>query len=120
MKKVILALAFVSIVSCKEKEDVNYPKYELESVDYIPDSLKEKHSVWITETVRAASQHMSAGDYEDIDKTIRQAKQTADELYGKKIIGLRKKIDDSYWGDILLTPNEMTDKELNILKSLTK
>lgn len=102
--------------SCSKHNE--YPKYSLETISFVPDSLKEQHRKWITETVRAASQHMTGGDYEDVDATIRQAKYTADELYQTKIIGLKKSINENYWEDLHLTPNELTKKEKLILDSL--
>ena len=62
---------------------------------------------------------MTGGDYENVDKTIRQAKETADEIFGIKVIGLRKKIDDNYWNDLELKPSDLNNKELIILDSLS-
>lgn len=120
MRIIALLVVFTTMtyISCKEEKVVKYPKYSLETVEYIPDSLKTEHRKWITETVRAASQHMTGGDYEDIDQTIRQAKTTADEIYGEKVVGLRKQIDDSYFSDVLITPDKMTTEELKIFNSL--
>jgi len=109
-------LACVLLSSCSEKQD--YPIYSIKTVEYIPDSLKAEHSKWITETIRAASQHMTGGDYEDVDATIRQAKWTADELFELKVIGLRKQINENYWDDLELAPKNMSKKELMILDSL--
>lgn len=119
MKQALLiTLFFVTLISCKEEVTIKYPRYSLETVEYIPDSLKTEHRKWITETVRAASEHMTGGDYEDIDQTIRQAKTTADEIYGEKVVGLRKQIDDSYFSDVLITPDKMTPEELKLFNSL--
>lgn len=110
----VLACVFLS--SCGNEN--KYPIYSLETIEYIPDSLKTEHRIWITETIRAASQHMTGGDYEDIDATIRQAKSTADELFQVNVIGLRKKINENYWDDLHLKPNELNQKEKVILDSL--
>lgn len=117
MKTIKLLLASLLLTSCFEK--VNYPNYSLIQVNYVPDSLKVKHREWIKETVRASNQHLSAGDYEDVDQTIIQATWTADELFQVSAIGLRKSINDNRWDDLELTPNEMTPKEKKILDSLT-
>lgn len=117
MKTIKFLLAYLLLTSCSES--VNYPTYSLIQVSYVPDSLKIKHREWIKETIRASNQHLSAGDYEDIDETIIQASRTADELFQVSTIGLRKSINDDAWDDLELTPNEMTPKEKKILDSLT-
>lgn len=110
----VLACVFLS--SCSE--DIKYPIYSLETIEYVPDSLKMEHRLWITETIRAASQHMTGGDYEDVDETIIQAKRTADELFQVNCIGLRKEINENYWDDLHLKPSELNNKEKDILDSL--
>ena len=110
----VLACVFLS--SCSE--DIKYPVYSLEKIEYVPDSLKVKHRAWITETIRAASQHMTGGDYEDVDETIIQAERTADRLFQVNVIGLRKEINENYWDDLHLKPTELTQKEKVILDSL--
>lgn len=117
MKEILVALCIGITFSSCEKQD-KYPKYSLTSINFIPDSLKEKHRTFITETVRAASQHMSAGDYEDIDETIIQAERTADNVFESEVIGLRKQINDNVWDDLQLKPNELTPYEKEILDSL--
>jgi len=114
MRKIILiGVVIFSLISCEGKK---FPNYELTKISYIPDSLKCKHEKFITETVRAASQHMSAGDYEDVDQTIIQATWTADELFEKEVIGLRKEVNE--WDYLELKPNELNGKEIKILDSL--
>ena len=105
------------LCSCSYEDEI-YPRYSLYTVSTIPDSLKVKHRTWITETIRSASQNMTGGDYEHVDRTIRQAKETADEIFGIKEIGLKKEIDDNYWNDLRLPPNQLSDKELVMLDSL--
>ena len=109
-------LACVFLTSCSSDDE--YPRYTLETIKYVPDSLKIKHRTWVTETIRAASQHMTGGDYEDVDVTIRQAKWTADELFQVGIVGLRKEIDDNYWNDLHLLPIDLNIKEQHVLDSL--
>lgn len=110
----VLACVFTS---CSYNE-VKYPRYSLETIEYIPDTLKVKHRTWITETVRAASQHMTGGDYEDVYITIRQSKFTADELFEVSVVGLRKEIDENYFNDLHLKPEELNSYESNVLDSL--
>jgi hypothetical protein len=111
-----LMLVAVLFSSCKN--EVKYPNYSLTTIEYIPDSLKVEHRKFITETVRAASNQMSGGDYEDVYETIIQAERTADNIFSSNIIGLRKKIDDNYWNDLELKPNELNVYEKKILDSL--
>jgi len=109
----LLALVFVGCA-----DTIEYPRYSLETIEYIPDSLKVEHRTWITETIRAASQHMTGGDYEDVDVTIRQAKWTADDLFEVSIVGLKKEINDNHYNDLHLMPSDMTDEETQTLKRL--
>ena len=120
MKKycIVLLLA-LAIVSCdSKKSNDKYPRYTITKVHYVPDSLKEKHREYVNQIISSASYHMTGGDYEDTDVTIRQAKRTADELFGVTTVGLNKEIDGEYWHDIILSPEDMTPRELQILDSL--
>ncbi len=110
---ILLAYALVSCGS-----EVKYPQYSLEKIEYIPDSLKIEHREWIKETIRAASQHMTGGDYEDVDVTIRQTKATADELFQVSVVGLNKQINDRYWDDVEIKPIDMNDTETTIFLRL--
>jgi len=111
-----LLLVAVLFSSCKN--NVKYPIYSLTTIEYIPDSLKVEHRKFITETVRAASNQMTGGDYEDVDETIIQAERTALNIFSSNIIGLRKQIDESVWNDLKLKPNELNVYEKKILDSL--
>ena len=97
-----------------------YPRYTLKTQTHIPDSLKPQYRTWITETVRAASQHMTGGDYEDADETIQQAEITAKRLFGVDVVGLRLELDEDWWHDINLLPNQLTPKGTRILDSLRR
>ena len=112
-----ILLASVFLISCSYEKEV-YPRYSLYTVNEIPDSLKLEYRTWITETIRSASQNMTGGDYENVDETIRQAKYTADDIFGTKVIGLRKEIDDNYYNDLKLTPKQLTIEENKVLDSL--
>ena len=115
LTKLTLVAVLFLLTSCKEDK---YPKYSLVSIDFIPDSLKTEHRKFITETVRAASNQMTGGDYEDVDETIIQAERTANNIFSSRVIGLRKQVDNNYWNDLKLKPNELNRFEKLILDSL--
>lgn len=87
----IMFLLFTTI-GCERKstEEINYKKrvkelkedYRISTITTVPDSLKAKYRSWVIECVRAASQNMTGGDYEDVDETIEQAEATALKLFG--------------------------------------
>ena len=121
MKELIYPLCFIILyisTSCNVIEGTKYPKYSLTKITYVPDSLKVKHRIWITETIRASSQNMTGGDYEDVDVTIRQVKNTADELFEVNTIGLKKEINTSFGDDSELRPEELNPFERKIFDSL--
>jgi hypothetical protein len=115
LAKLMLVAVLFSLTSCREEK---YPKYSLTTIEFIPDSLKVEHRKFITETVRAASNQMTGGDYEDVDETIIQAERTANNIFSSNIIGLRKQFDESVWNDLQLKPNELNVYEKKILDSL--
>jgi hypothetical protein len=114
MKKLLLLYALIGIffVSCNEEKI----SYRLITTTQIPDSLKEQHHAWIQETIRAASQHMTGGDYGNVDATIRQAKRTADDLFGVETITLIKVYRSGPYAEIL--PEDMTPEERRIYEDL--
>ena len=115
LAKLMLVAVLFSLTSCSEEK---YPKYSLTTIEFIPDSLKAEHRKFITETVRAASNQMTGGDYEDVDETIIQAERTADNIFSSSIVGLRKEIDKNYWNSLELKPNELNVYEKKIIDSL--
>ncbi len=112
----LLLVVIFSLTSCYYKE--KYPKYSLTTIEFVPDSLKVEHRKFITETVRAASNQMTGGGYEDVDETIIQAERTADNIFSSDVIGLRKEIDKNQWNDLELKPNEFNSYEKKIFDSL--
>ena len=118
--KQIAVYSFCTLLVCvfnSCSEEKTYPRYELVTVTVIPDSLKNEHRTWITETVRAASQNMTGGDYEDVDETIIQCEETAEKLFGVKVKGLRlERSREAYF--VYLKPSELNDYEKAILDSL--
>ena len=115
LAKLMLVAVVFSLTSCIEEK---YPKYSLTTIEFVPDSLKAEHRKFITETIRAASNQMTGGDYENVDETIIQAEITANNIFSSRIIGLRKKIDENYCNDLILKPNELNIYEKKILDSL--
>lgn len=115
LAKLMLVAVLFSLVSCNEDK---YPKYSLTTIEFVPDSLKAEHRKFITETVRAASNQMTGGDYEDVDETIIQAEITADNIFSSTVVGLRKEIDENYRNSFELKPNELNVYEKKILDSL--
>lgn len=111
----ILMLAAV-LSSCNNEK---YPKYSLETIQFVPDSLKTEYRKFITETVRAASQHMVGGDYEDVDETILQAENTADRVFSVKVIGLKKELYENDWSALSIKPQDFTVEEKQIFDSLS-
>lgn len=112
--KQIAVYSFCTLLSCvffSCEQTPTYPRYTATTKEVIPDSLKNDHRTWITETVRAASQNMTGGDYEDVDETIIQAERTADRIFGKKLRALRIEISDHYWDDLIKTENELNEYE---------
>lgn len=118
MKKLFYVIIMVVITSCNVKPE--YPKYNIDKIVYIPDSLKVEHREWIKETVRAASQHMTGGRYEDVSSTIVQAERTANRLFGVEVYGLRKEISDNYFEDIWIIPDNFNEYEKEVFDSLFK
>jgi enolase len=112
-------LSLLLMTSCgQSNSNDTYPRYSLEKISYVPDSLKMKHRTWIQETVRAASNQVSAGDYEDVGQTIKQTKWIADDLFQVEIIGLRKEVNEDYYDDILIKPEELTPSEVKVFNKL--
>ena len=114
---VLTSLMFLYSCSIKEQKSI-YPRYSLEKVEHLPDSLKVEYREWLVDIVKAASQHMTGGDYEDVDRTIAQAERTANRIFKKSIIGLKMELNKNYYDDISLKPSEMNLKQKRILDSL--
>ena len=120
--KSIIILAFIlalCFTSCHERPRSNV-EYSLTTIQSVPDSLKEKQRGWILETVRASNQHLSAGDYEDIDGTIIQVERTANDLFANSEWGLRKLVKDKQWVFIEIKPSDFSTYEKKVFDSLTK
>jgi len=120
--KLLPLILFMSLVSCNN-DICKSPTYDIVEVDLVPNSLKEKQRIWVTETIRAASQHMTGGDYEDVDETIEEVGEQSENLFSIKCLVLRKTFyvtNGNYYMNIDILPDEMSPEELEIFKGLTK
>lgn len=119
----ILALGLVlmfSLESCNHKyTQPEYPQYSITTKAVVPDSLREDQRKFVVETVRAASQHMTGGDYEDVDDTIDQARLTSEDLFSIEVQCLYK-IDGPSENGTTILPQHFTSKEKEIFRKLTK
>ena len=118
--KSILFILVLCCISCTNRNPQSNVEYSLTTIQSVPDSLKEKQRGWILETVRASNQHLSAGDYEDIDETIIQVERTANDLFGKTELGLRKSVKEKQWVFIEIKPSDFSTYEKKVFDSLTK
>lgn len=119
IKLVICSIIISTLTSCLERgKQVVYPQYSLVTFSEVPDSLKADHREWVKETVRAANQNLTAGDYEDIDDTIEEVMRTSESLFSVETITLRKKLGEGDFEYTDLNPKELTIKEKVILKNL--
>lgn len=120
MKKLIIISLLLTIILSSCDEDKFYPIYSLDKIEFIPDSIRQDQRVWVIEMVRAASENMSGGDYEDVDETIEQAEYTSRIMFESSVIGIRKQIDKNYWNDVYIRPDEFNEKEKAIFDKLSK
>lgn len=86
---------------------------------FVPDSLMDDYRIWITETVRAASQHVTGGDYEDVHETIRQVEITGERIFGKKELCLSISYNSDY-NNIVVRQKDMTKEQRQIFQQLLK
>lgn len=81
--KIIFAIAFLSLIGCDE-----YPKHVLGVRSNVPDSLKDKQANFVIETTKAASFHMTGGDYEDPEDVIEKANEIFERIYSVEVDGM--------------------------------
>jgi len=86
----VLSFCLLFLQSCesRQNERVNYNTVEYAVRDHIPDSLLAKRDLWITETIKAASNRMTGGDYEDPEDLIEEVGELADKNFQRKSEGL--------------------------------
>jgi len=115
--KIILLLTAFGMFSCGPGyREETYPKYSIEIQRVVPDSLVDQYREWIQETIRAASQHMSGGEYENVGHTIWQAKRTGLELFGEPRKCLI--IATSGYQDYMVPQYQMTEEQREIFNDL--
>lgn len=110
-------LLAVSFLACSENgENIGTVEYSIETELHVPDSLRDQYRAFVTETVRAASQNMYGGDYEDADETIDQAEDTGKRIFGKKEVCLKIRYDQYNFRTV--RQSEMTQQQRAIFNQL--
>ena len=114
-------MTMIILSSCEEpakREVITYPHYRYGTDTYIPDSVKMAYADWVQKTVAAASNHMTAGDYEDPEDVIVQAQETGERIFEVKTEGLYRTISEGNWQEFI--PKErLTKEELKIFSYQT-
>lgn len=109
----LIAIIVCTLVSCSEADRQSrevYPKYSYTTKKEIPDSLRDDMAKWITETVSAASLHMSGGDYEDPEDLIEKTTEAAESLFERDVEGLHVLNNkDSYW--VFIPYDKLTENQ---------
>ncbi len=116
----VVILIIFAFTRCSNTPEEKYPKYEYAVDYYVPDSLYPNMSKWIQETVRATSQHLSAGDYEDPEDVIVQSKRTAEQLFNVRAEGLHKIRYDREYEPEFIPKERMIGWEKIIFDSLKR
>lgn len=117
MKKLTYFIIGIGLLTSCVDKNYNAPIYELRAYSVVPDSLREKQREFIINTVRASSEHMTGGDYEDVDETIEQAEATSVNLFSENKFGL---IIDFKGKISYVHPSELTPNQKQIVDSLLK
>jgi hypothetical protein len=112
---IVFTILIMSTSSCTES--IQYPNYELKFSSEVPDSLKNQMGKFIIDLVKSSNQHLSAGDFEDVEEVIEQAENTATRLYSRRIPTLHIKQNSSSITNIKYE-NELTSEELQIFNKL--
>jgi hypothetical protein len=94
--KTLFAFVFLLLLASCGFKRYEGPLYTYSVEKIVPDSLREKQATFIRETVSAASNQMTGGDYEDPEDVIAEARRTSKELYGVEIEGLNMSVPGSY------------------------
>lgn len=96
----------------------DYPQYYISSESSIPDSLKNDHAKFVIEATRAASFHMTGGDYEDPEDVMNAASLIFQSIYSVEKDGLKTVACHGCYSTF--TPeNELTPTQRKIYNSLT-
>ena len=93
MKKILFLMVLsISLISCRDYTSHYEYGYEYR----IPDSLKKEKEKFITETVRAASNNMTGGDYEDPEDLVYASSNVFNDIHRVKVEGLNFYKDGQY------------------------
>lgn len=114
----LLVLGMFFFIGCDNAPKVTYPLYKYDISTYTSDSMQRTRAEWIKETVRAADQHLSAGDYEDVDDVIRQVNYTSEELFTKRGEGLRIIRSEEEYSPKFIPYEQLTSNEKIIFENL--
>ena len=112
--KTIFTFITVVLIGCS-----NYPKYEIAVTTKVPDSLNQRREQFIIEVVRAASLHMTGGDYEDPEDVIEEADNIFIGMYATPVKGLRVWNCHGCYPEFI-TPKEMDVEQKLIFEKLSK
>lgn len=109
----VLLIAFL-FISCTD-----YPKYSVSYEDSVPDSLKDEQKNFIIEATKAASFHMTGGDYEDPEDVIWGASKVFEHIYSVRVDGLYTVPCHGCYG--YFTPeHELTEAQRKIYNDILK
>ncbi len=90
--------------------------YEYAVMLAVPDSMQKQQQQWITETVSAASYHMTGGDYESPEVLVTKTYYRSEELFGFPTEGL--KVKNKYYNASFLPLSRLNKEQLQIFKEL--
>lgn len=112
--KILQLLLLILLIGCThDKNYVDTSDYSLTSRTIIPDSLRKSQEEFIIKAVSAASLHMTAGDYEDPEDVIYEAKRTFENIHGIETEGLYYQLTG-----IFIPYNKLDSTQLKIFKKL--
>jgi hypothetical protein len=116
----LTALAIIGASCGPAKDEYGrpvYPKYEVGTYTFVPDSLRDKQREWITKTVAAASNHMTGGDYEDPEDLIDEVMEESFTVFNVDVATLSvKECSDCIWRN--LDPRLLTKQQQSLFDSL--
>lgn len=116
----IIFVTLITIISCNDEPKQEPLSYRYAYQEIIPDSLRDDMAKFITETMRAADQHLTTSDYEDVDDVVEEIRYTAKDIYSIPVEGLEwnnpNNMDASYWK--FIPHNQLTTAQKQIFDSL--
>lgn len=116
--KTLFAIGLILIIGCdRPRSKVVYPIYEYSTQMGVPDSLKQQQAEWIKETIRAADQHLGAGDYEDPEDVVEEISETSEILFGRQLEGLKITRRPEEWS-VFFPYSQLDEKQKEIFNKL--